>query len=83
MAYPDAAASLPEYQCHKVVRAMQIAQVNWMAGGAELIGYNTISVGIDYMTKHQPKVGGYYVAYDDGYESWSPSEAFEAGYTKL
>lgn len=24
---------------------------------------------------------GYYVVYEDGYKSWSPAEAFEAGYT--
>ena len=28
-------------------------------------------------------VGGYYVVYEDGYESWSPAKAFEDGYTKL
>lgn len=26
---------------------------------------------------------GYYVRYVDGYESWSPSEAFEAGYSLI
>lgn len=29
------------------------------------------------------KVGGYYVVYEDGYESWSPAEAFEKGYTLI
>lgn len=28
-------------------------------------------------------IGGYYVKYEDGYESWSPSEAFEDGYTRV
>ena len=27
------------------------------------------------------EAGGYYVRYPDGYESWSPAEAFEEGYT--
>lgn len=26
---------------------------------------------------------GYYVVYDDGYASWSPSKAFEDGYTLI
>ena len=26
---------------------------------------------------------GYYVLFEDGYESWSPSKAFEEGYTRL
>jgi hypothetical protein len=25
---------------------------------------------------------GYFVVYEDGYQSWSPTEAFEKGYTK-
>ena len=28
-------------------------------------------------------MGGYYVEYPDGYTSWSPADAFEAGYTCL
>ena len=28
-------------------------------------------------------IGGYLVRYEDGYESWSPSEAFEGGYTEV
>lgn len=27
--------------------------------------------------------GGYFVRYEDGYQSWSPAEAFENGYTPL
>ena len=26
---------------------------------------------------------GYYVQYDGGYQSWSPTQAFEDGYTKI
>jgi hypothetical protein len=28
-------------------------------------------------------VGGYYVRYENGFESWSPAKAFEEGYTKI
>lgn len=45
--------------------------------------YAPFSVGMDYVNKHNPKVGGYYVRYDDGYESWSPAKAFEDGYTLI
>ena len=31
---------------------------------------------------HSP-VGGYYVRYEDGYESWSPAGAFESGYKRF
>ena len=30
-----------------------------------------------------PAVGDYLVIYEDGYKSWSPSRAFEEGYTRI
>ena len=36
-----------------------------------------------YIAKHNPQPGGYYVVYDDGYKSFSPAQAFEEGYSKL
>ena len=36
-----------------------------------------IRVSDEYLTKHQPHAGGYYVIYADGYESFSRAEAFE------
>ncbi len=38
---------------------------------------------IKYVRKHDPKPGGYYVVYEDGYTSWSPADAFEGGYTRI
>ena len=38
-----------------------------------------VVVSAAYVAKHDPQVGGYYVLYPDGYESWSPAEAFRAG----
>ena len=40
-------------------------------------------VDFEYMHKHKPQVGGYYVVYKDGYKSFSPAEAFETGYEKI
>jgi hypothetical protein len=55
--------------------------------GARLIPkdvrYAPIHVGKHYMTKHQPKIGGYYVKYRDNYESFSPQKEFEDGYTLI
>ena len=39
-----------------------------------------IRVSAEYVGKHKPRVGGYYVKYADGYESWSPASVFEDGY---
>ena len=46
-------------------------------------GYGAFGVSQDFMRKHEPQVGGYYVVYDDGYKSFSPAQAFEEGYTRL
>lgn len=35
-----------------------------------------------YMEKHGPYLDGYYVRYSDGYESFSPPDAFEDGYVQ-
>lgn len=43
-------------------------------------GYDSFKVDAAYMKKHEPKVGGYFVIYQDGYCSYSPAKAFEEGY---
>lgn len=40
-------------------------------------------MGAIWFRKHQPTKGGYFVVYEDGYESFSPAKAFEDGYTKI
>lgn len=45
------------------------------------VKYSPINVTYDWITKHEPKAGGYYVVYDGEYASYSPAEAFESGYT--
>lgn len=87
---------LPLYQCHKTVRAVKLIAVcpspsmydpaDQADGGGFLFwgdGQKPIQVSKAYLAKHQPKEGGYYVRYEDGYESFSPAEAFEGGYKKL
>lgn len=37
---------------------------------------NRVPEGVD-------PVGGYYVLYEDGFESWSPAKPFEDGYTRV
>lgn len=36
-----------------------------------------------YLAKHNPQVGGYYLRYPDGYESFCPAESFEAGHEEV
>jgi hypothetical protein len=80
-----ASIEMPRYKCHKEVYALKIESIGYPKDGATLTPvdqrYAPISVDEDYTTKHNPQAGGYYVVYADGYESFSPAEAFESGYT--
>ena len=78
---------MPRYKCHKEVWALKINKIQLADNneGAELTpehdGYAPFMVPQDYMDKHKPEVGGYYVVYADGYKSFSPAKAFEDGYS--
>lgn len=93
-----AAEAMPRYRCHKEVGALKIKQVELHApieppgcasrGFATATitpaeaGYAPIEVDADYVNKHRPEAGGYFVVYADGYRSFSPAKAFEDGYTR-
>lgn len=77
---------MPRYKCHKEVWALKIAQIyDHAEAGAEITpaedGYSGFVVSAEYMQKHKPQIGGYYVVYADDYTSYSPAKAFEEGYT--
>ena len=85
---------LPRYRSHKNVSAVKILEIRSTAtleqasdGSAYLVpteeGYGRILVTREFMLRHEPEVGGYYVQYEDGYESYSPAKAFEDGYTRI
>jgi hypothetical protein len=44
--------------------------------------FGPFAVTREFMDKHTPQAGGYYVVYKDGYKSYSPAQAFEEGYTR-
>ena len=86
---------MPEYVCHKHVHALKIAFIDFDSNldqGTGLLvrsalftpdnkDYVAFRVDGAYLRKHEPKAGGYYVVYEDGYKSYSPAAVFEAGYT--
>lgn len=79
---------MPRYKCHKEIHALQIARIDRGEGiGATITpieeGYASFWVDQEYMDKHKPQAGGYYVVYADGYKSFSPAEAFKEGYTLI
>ena len=79
----SASIEMPRYQCHKKVHALQIAEIS----GCELRfkdeRYAPMFKAISWFNKHMPEAGGYFIVYEDGYESYSPMEAFESGYTLI
>lgn len=89
---------MPRYKCHKEVWALKISGIDHKENpdktgcsvsasyGAFLHtedGFAAIEVTPEFMIKHKPEVGGYYVVYDDGYKSFSPCKVFECGYTPI
>ena len=82
-------AMLPRYRCHKEVWALKINFIRPSGDGehTHLVPENTeyapIAVSTQWMAKHGPVEGGYWVQYEDGYTSYSPAAAFEEGYTLL
>lgn len=84
---------LPRYRCHKEVSAAKITSMgNASIPGLELDEDQVVlvfgeigghcKVTREWVKNRHAEVGGFFVAYEDGYESWSPAEAFEAGYTR-
>ena len=86
---------MPRYRCHKEVYALKIRDIvqpylpeGCESDGSAIIipeesGYAGIPVSHEYIRKHQPQVGGYFVIYEDGYRSFSPAAAFESGYARI
>ena len=86
-----------EYVCHKRVKAAKILNVVACPNGIAMLEFDPpkegnhrdvsqrvlqARTGCDNMRTASAKAKtGYWVIYDDGYESWSPAAAFEAGYT--
>ncbi len=78
----------PRYRSHKTVWALKIKDITTNTDGVGVIvpeddRYAPFVVPAEYLHKHEPKVGGYYVQYADNYQSWSPADAFEAGSTPI
>lgn len=81
---------MKKYTGTKTVEAFKIEKIDYFDPyeNAYFVGTlfgETERVGMtdEYYKKHQPKVGGYYVRYEDGYESYSPAAAFEKAYREI
>ena len=77
----------PKYICHKKVGALKIKSIKQSndEGTGILSFYGSKQkkeVSAEWLLKNNPQVDGYFVIYEDGYESFSPAEPFESGYVK-
>lgn len=79
---------LSKYRCHKEVWALKIEGTVLRLNGDMTITpendeYAPFNVSAEYVEKYNPVPGGYWVRYEDGYESFSPLDVFEDGYTLI
>lgn len=82
---------MPKYQCHKQVWAFKIKDILTSAeqGNRDITivpaedGYSPFVVSAEYVDKHKPQIGGYYVLYVGGYTSYSPAKEFLSGYSLI
>ena len=90
-----AETEMPKYKCIKDVWALKIKSIVFDSDLASETGretngtaiftpednrYAPIELSAEFVHKHKPVEGGYYVVYKDGYKSFSPASAFEEGY---
>lgn len=92
----DIPGDLPLYACHKQVRAAKIKRIRMLViphmniedrpdglvldvDGEE----KEVDVTEEWINRHGPEPGGFFVQYADGYQSYSPAEPFESGYTRV
>ncbi|MFA4826592.1 MAG: hypothetical protein WC593_15695 [Methanoregula sp.] len=83
----QASQPLPQWQSHKQVGADKIVGIVndgdfqfWsLACGIPV----HVSSHLKERCGNNDPVGGYYVLYVDGFESWSPAKAFKEGYTRI
>ena len=76
--------TLQTYKCHKTVKAAKITGIECMLDTEYCLWFDDadhVVVNDFYISRNEPQTGGYYVKYDDGYESYSPADVFEAGYS--
>lgn len=85
---------MKQYKCHKVVVAGKITDLRSPGSYEFLVGIADQETPVSLTEAEFVRVGGarekaededlgYLVIYEDGYKSWSPSKAFEDGYSLL
>lgn len=79
---------MPRYICHKVVSALKIAAIEILQDKSAKIapvekGFAPFQTNPNFRFTGSESDLGYFVVYEDGFQSWSPTKVFEDGYTRL
>ena len=82
------ASEMPVYRSHKEVWALKIREIRREKEGVILYFEDGHFAAMpilnrDLENKPNPQDGWYMVVYKGGYQSFSPAQEFEEGYTKL
>lgn len=81
--------TLSKWQCRQQVWAEKIVNVKFNHIADSHISWSlengdTVVVSDDLLCRGtSTPIGGYYILYANGYESWCPADVFEAGYAKI
>lgn len=86
----QAQAEMPRYRSHKVVHALKIERVfehsddsaTIIPSDSTFATFKTRSGWVKRFNGSDEDMG-YYVVYPDGFTSWSPTDAFESGYSRI
>ncbi|TXH54544.1 MAG: hypothetical protein E6Q97_10705 [Desulfurellales bacterium] len=73
------------------VWALKIRDADFDTDGSVILRFEEVgntyfedkAKGAEWGNLHEPKAGGYWVQWPDGYESYSPAEAFEKGFAPV
>ena len=82
----------PWYRFYRTVRAAKIKGVRRNIDGTAMLSFGDerkqlmcemyhVVVSSKYFKQYSPRTGGYYVAHNNGHESYSPAEEFEEIFT--
>jgi hypothetical protein len=83
---------MAEFQCHKVVMAAKITEIDESNGNCDTSMELTLPdtdismtyiAPLEVIARYMPVVGDYVVLYENDYVSISPKQAFEDGYSQI
>lgn len=89
MSQAEVQMQMPRYLGRKVVHALKIEGIEHTRDHDESVKlhverpFNPIQITKAWFMSHTPEPNGYFVQYADGYTSYSPPGAFDAGYVRI